>query len=189
MPTVGSLRDDTSEGQSKLERLAARIPGYKGYMDRRTGSESDKIVRSKILHSLGVATRSASMALSRAIEIPAPDKSEVIGKLIFRLNYIYSSLSAHPIGQAGLLEATKIGEDEADRLVSQDFAMVDMAEEIETKGKELLELAIRGDYDSIAKVIEELQAIMSRIEGAASSREEVLDGMRGRARQWTATEK
>jgi len=179
MSAVGGLRDRTAEEQSKQEKLAARVHGYKGYTNGGTRDESDRIIRAKVLRSLRAATKSVTMALSRAIESSGSDKSEVIGKLIFQLNYIYSALSRCPLGQAGLLEATKIEEDKAGELVSQDLAIVDLAEEIETKGKELLELAMRGDYDSITRVIEELQVIMSRIEGMASSREEILDGMRG----------
>jgi hypothetical protein len=52
--------------------------------------------------------------------------------------------------------------------------MVNLAEEIETKGKELLELTMRGDYDSISKVIEELQETLSKIEEIISSREAFL---------------
>jgi len=52
--------------------------------------------------------------------------------------------------------------------------MVNLAEEIGTKGKELLELTMRGDYDSISKVIEELQETLSKIEEIISSREAFL---------------
>jgi hypothetical protein len=62
-------------------------------------------------------------------------------------------------------------EEELDRAVDNDFAMVNLAEEVGTKGKELLELMMRGDYDSISKVIEELQETLSKIEEIISSRE------------------
>ncbi len=52
--------------------------------------------------------------------------------------------------------------------------MINLAEEIETKGKELLELTMRGDYESISKVIEELQETLSKIEDIISSREPLL---------------
>jgi uncharacterized protein (DUF2344 family) len=65
-------------------------------------------------------------------------------------------------------------EEELDKVVDNDFAMVDLAEEIETKGKELLELTMRGDYGSISKVIEELQETLSKIEEIISSREAFL---------------
>ncbi|HYA21657.1 MAG TPA: hypothetical protein VEG31_00540 [Thermoproteota archaeon] len=61
-----------------------------------------------------------------------------------------------------------------DKREGNNFAMVSLAEEIETKGKELLELTMRGDYDSISKVIEELQETLSRIEEIISSREPLL---------------
>ncbi len=65
-------------------------------------------------------------------------------------------------------------EEELDKAVDNDFVMVNLAEEIETKGKELLELTMRGDYDSISKVIEELQETLSKIEEIISSREAFL---------------
>lgn len=176
MLTVGCPRDETIEGWSKSERLTARILGCKGSVKSESKCESDRIIRAKVLRALWATTKSANMALTRTIDGPAQEKSEVIGKLIFQLNYIYDTLLRPSIGKAGLLEATKIEEDEVDKLVGQDLAIVRLAEDIEIKGKELLELAMRGDYDSITKVIEELQVIMSRIEGMASSREEVLDG-------------
>gem|GEM_PF-3186221 len=67
-----------------------------------------------------------------------------------------------------------IQEEELDKREGNNFAMVSLAEEIETKGKELLELTMRGDYDSISKVIEELQETLSRIEEIISSREPLL---------------
>jgi uncharacterized protein (DUF2344 family) len=65
-------------------------------------------------------------------------------------------------------------EEELDKAADNDFVMVNLAEEIETKGKELLELTMRGDYDSISKVIEELQETLSKIEEIISSREAFL---------------
>ena len=93
------------------------------------------------------------------------------------MNHIYDEISKAPTGYAGLLNAVNVQEEELDKLVDHDFAMVSLAEEIETKGKELLELTMRGDYDSISKVIEELQDTLSKIEDIISSREAFLKGM------------
>jgi len=65
-------------------------------------------------------------------------------------------------------------EEELDKGEGNNSAMINLAEEIETKGKELLELTMRGDYESISKVIEELQETLSKIEDIISSREPLL---------------
>ena len=73
-----------------------------------------------------------------------------------------------------MFDSVSAQEEELDEVVDNDFAVVSLAEEIETKGKELLELTMRGDYDSISKVIEELQETLSKIEDIISSREAFL---------------
>jgi hypothetical protein len=140
-------------------------------------SEDDVAIRSKALTPLKGAVKNAQMALYVATESLARDKSEVIGKLLFQLNYLYSVMSGHPKGRAQLLEAAKVQEKEAHKLGDHDFVLIGLVEEVEIKGKELLELAMRGDYDSITKVIEELQNTMVRIEEMISSREETLREM------------
>jgi len=106
-----------------------------------------------------------------------PDISRVINKLIFRLNHLYGELPEAPTDYAGLSNAVNVHEEELEKLMDHDFTMITLAEEIETKGKELLELTMRGDYDSISKVIEELQETLSRIEEIISSREAFLKWM------------
>lgn len=73
-----------------------------------------------------------------------------------------------------MFDSVSAQEEELDKAVDNDFVMVNLAEEIGTKGKELLELTMRGDYDSISKVIEELQETLSKIEEIISSREAFL---------------
>lgn len=73
-----------------------------------------------------------------------------------------------------MFDSVSAQEEELDKAADNDFVMVNLAEEIETKGKELLELTMRGDYDSISKVIEELQETLSKIEEIISSREAFL---------------
>jgi len=174
MAVTGCPRDIGTKELSKTERVATYVPSYGGYKEKELRREMDRLIREKASRRLQSAAVTVERALSKAVDEIGPDKSKVINKLIFRLNYIYNEVAKAPTGYVGLFDAVKVKEEELDALIDHDFAMIELAGQIENKGKELLELTMRGDYDSISRVIEELQTILSKIEGTVDSREAIL---------------
>jgi len=176
MSSDGNPGDITTKEPSTKEKIVVYIPEYKGYEEKETRRETERLVRGKASRHIGSAVRTAERALARAMGTFGVDKSKVTSKLVFELNYIYNKVSKVPSGYSGLSDVAKVKEEDTDKLIDHDFTMITLAEEIENKGKELLELTMRGDYGSISKAIEELHDTISKIEDIMAARESVLKG-------------
>ncbi len=160
-----------------LGRLASKVPGFDGYIERSRRREADQLLREAIARQLEEARVRLSgvhQTLSRDI-IKVMDFAEPLGELDTRLMGLAGKIKDAPQGYAGFFDALKVDADDLARIYQFDAAMMDYVDEI-NGGLAALETAVDEDGD-ISGAIRELNKVTREANSTFNSRGEVLKGI------------
>ncbi len=144
---------DKVQGQKDaFTKILAKIPGFKGYIERGDRRMSDKLLREKIADEFATLNKRVS-ALQRELV----DQGELahVGSLenaALKLSQFTDRIRTASYGYAGIFDAIKIKEEELDQVYAYDNALLELGDKVsaaidnvETSiGTEGLDAAIRN---------------------------------------------
>ncbi|HPW54751.1 MAG TPA: hypothetical protein PLP31_03375 [Thermoanaerobaculaceae bacterium] len=107
-----------------LERLGARVPGYRGYLERELRREVDQILRAELAARLDRA-RASVQAFARRLRLDQPGVLQRLASAEKRIDAVANALRHAGSGYAGLFDAAKIYEAELESLYRFDLSLVD----------------------------------------------------------------
>lgn len=147
------------------------LPGYKGYKERETARNTDKILREFLASKLREArghyddfkselTRRGNLGLMN----PAEKVTQTLGKLMDRLRYANYGFSGRWFGQ-------KIQVDELDKVHEFDKSLVARIEQIE---KDIRSLESLDDDSEITKALKSLAKVIRDVDESLNDREQIL---------------
>jgi hypothetical protein len=117
---------DQAKGQRNLlERLGAKIPGYKGFQDRELRRDVDKLQREHLAAELG---RIKAALSNRARDYTDAGQIAALGgfgRLDRQLDGLQQTIRFSDYGASGLFDPIKINEPELDRIYAFDLSIVD----------------------------------------------------------------
>ncbi len=117
---------EQAQGQRNLlERLGAKIPGYRGYQDRELRRDVDKLQREHLASELG---RLKGMLANRARDYTDAGQLAALtpfGRLDRQLDGLQQTVRFSDYGASGLFDPVKINEPELQRLYAFDLAVLD----------------------------------------------------------------
>jgi len=142
------------ERRNILERLGAKIPGLKGYLDRELRREVDKMERDWIAGRLDRARQAVQAAVrewSRSGNLANLDLAASLEKLLDR----FANRVRHAdYGHTGFFDAVKIYGPELERLYEFDLALIEQVDEITIQIEELPETAAEPELRSLLEAVE-----------------------------------
>lgn len=159
-----------------LGRLASKIPGFGGYMERSRRRQADQVLRDTTasrLEETRLQLANVHQELSRDIS-KAIDHAEPLGRADSRLMGLIGKIRDAPQGYAPFFDAVKVDEEDLARLYTFDEQMLTFAEEIKADVA-ALQQAVAED----GKVGEKIRALDASIQDANqvfSTRQELLKG-------------
>jgi hypothetical protein len=112
-------------GRNALERLGAKIPGYRGFQDRELRRDVDKLEREHLAAELGRfkgALRDRARAFTEGGRLAALSGFDRLDR---ELDGLSQAIRFSDYGATGLFDAVKIGEPELARLYQFDLAVLD----------------------------------------------------------------
>jgi hypothetical protein len=117
---------DQARGQRNLlERLGAKIPGYRGFQDRELRRDVDKLQREHLAADLA---RIKTALANRARDYTDAGQLAALaafGRLDRQLDSLQQTIRFSDYGASGLFDPVKINEPELERLYAFDLAIVD----------------------------------------------------------------
>lgn len=169
---------DKIEGESSfLGKIASKIPGFIGYIEKSRRREADQMLRETIagrLEECRIHLGSVQQALSRDI-IKAIDHAEPVGRADTRLMGLIGKIRDAPQGYAGFFDAVKVKEDDLARVYAFDESMLAYSEQI-AADISAIEKAVDMDGD-ISGSIRSLDDSLREANATFNSRNEVLFGV------------
>jgi hypothetical protein len=117
---------ERAQGQRNLlERLGAKIPGYRGFQDRELRRDVDKLQREHLAAELG---RLKALLSNRARDYTDAGQLAALaafGRLDRQLDGLQQTIRFSDYGASGLFDPVKINEPELERLYAFDLGIVE----------------------------------------------------------------
>ncbi|HNX50589.1 MAG TPA: hypothetical protein PLS53_03400 [Thermoanaerobaculaceae bacterium] len=151
-----------------LERLGARIPGYKGYQERELRREVDQVLRAELAGRLDRA-RDGVRSFQRRLRLDQAGTLARLASADTRLDQLANTLRHAGSGYAGLFDAVKVREDELGTLYRFDLSLVDTVDALLATAS-----ALADDSD-----LGQLEAQLADVGGQVESRDRVVRSVLG----------
>jgi hypothetical protein len=163
---VGGARDR----RNLIEKLGAKIPGFKGYLEREMRREVDKMQRDWLAGQVDRGRQALQKKVrlwSRKGNLSALDLASSIEKQLDRFG---NRIRHADYGFTGFFDAVKIWEEELDRLYEFDLALSGTVEEI----ADLIEgLSSSADEDELSDLLDAVEQADQEFDRRATIFEDV----------------
>ena len=173
-----SVGKEKNEGvMSRLGRLMDKIPGFKGYKDKKERREADRELRDTLaarLDKMRTALGGVSESLSADIVL-AIDHAEPLGRVDNRLMGLIGKIKDAPSGYSSFFDANQIDEEDLDRLYIFDSALVAYIEEIGDQIDALQSAVADGKH--IGATIQELDKVVKDAVSEFGTRNDIISGI------------
>jgi hypothetical protein len=126
----GDLRDTVESAMGGLEKLAKKIPGYKGYKDKEQRREADKLLREQLALELGDQQKRMSELQVQLLGLGQIEYVDDLDRAVSKVQLLTDRVKTASYGYAGLFDAVKVKEEQLDALYEFDNRMLDYADDI-----------------------------------------------------------
>jgi Asp-tRNA(Asn)/Glu-tRNA(Gln) amidotransferase C subunit len=174
--SVPDMYDKIEDESTVLGRLASKIPGFAGYMERSRRREADQILREAISSRL----EASRLQLSNSIEelsrdiVKAIDYAESLGRADTKLMGLIGKIRDAPEGYAGFFDAVKIKEEDLAEIYAFDESILAYVDQV-SLDVDAVEIAILED-GKIGGSIKNLDNTLREANSAFDTRRELLSG-------------
>ena len=167
-----------AKSQMRLsERIAAALPGFRGYKEKELRRESDKLVRNNLTLKLskdkddirGIAQR---LADKRYLDV-LPD----IDRLTAKMDRITEKVNHASYGYAGFYDVVKIKEENLDRMITFDNQLLDEVDALTASIEDLKAQLLSGNYSNLKDKIQTITDKFELLEDTFDKREQVILGV------------
>lgn len=159
---MGNGYEAAQEQRNWLERLGARIPGFKGYQDRELRRDVDRMQREHISRELGLLKGSVRARARDYTDAGRIGLLHLFDRLDRKLDGLSQSIRFADYGASGLFDVVKVLEDELEKLYEFDLTFLDDV------------AALKGEVDSIPAPGND------QVQGAVGAIQNHLEAMEGR---------
>jgi hypothetical protein len=126
-----SLLDDIKGKMTGLEGLIGKIPGYKGYKEKELRREADKLLRDTIANRMRTVKTQLDGLQKDLISAGKFDLIDEAGSSATQIQTFIDRVRTASYGYSGLFDATRIKEEDLDRVYEFDIALMGYVERIE----------------------------------------------------------
>ncbi len=169
---IGDLTERIGASRNKVEQLISQVPGFKGYKQKETRRDADKLLRSHV-------ARKYEALLSRinALQRDLSDAGELrlvlqLDRATVKLQMLADRIKTASYGYAGVFDAIKVNEEILDALYTFDLAMLDGVDRL---GEALDAVAkANGDSSALAAETQSLLALLGELNATFSKRQDVI---------------
>jgi hypothetical protein len=167
-----------AKSQMRLsERIAAALPGFRGYKEKELRRESDKLVRNHLYLKLSkdkdnVRSISQKIADKRYLDI-LPD----VDRLTAKMDRITEKVNHASYGYSGFYDIVKIKEENLDRMISFDNQLLDSVNILTDSIDAFKAQLLAGDYSNLKDKVQGLTDKLEMLEDTFDKRQEVILGV------------
>ncbi len=171
---MSDILEKVTGDQDFIKKILAKIPGFKGYIERGDRRMSDKLLREKIADEFETINQRVS-GLQRELV----DQGELahVGSLedaAIKLRQFTDRVRTASYGYAGIFDAIKIKEEELDQLYQYDVALLELADSVKS-AVDNVETSI--GTEGLTAAIRHLISVSQQCVDAFNKRSEVMKGI------------
>jgi len=177
---MSNTNDVTSnvQGQMRLsERIAAFVPGFRGYKEKEIRRESDRLIRNHLYLKLSNDKNELREINQNLADRRYFDVLTDMDRLSAKMDRVVEKVNHASYGYSGFFDAVKVKEDSLDRMIDFDNKLLDginaLTTEIDAFKADLASGATANLKTHVQNVTDKLEAL----EGTFDTRQEVIMGV------------
>lgn len=128
---MSDLFDQVTEDQDPFKRLASKLPGFSGYIERENRRAADKLLRESIADRYEEIWKKISDLQKDLASDGALEDLDDLEGAAMKVQTFKDKVRTASYGNSGFFDAIKINEEELARLYEYDLMMLDQADQFE----------------------------------------------------------
>lgn len=160
--------------QDPFKKLASKIPGFGGYVERQTRRDADKLLRDTVARRFDEQWKRASRLQEDMVGSGMIAYVDDMEKAAIQLRTFVDRISTAPRGYSGLFDAVKINEKELEAIYQFDAAFFDLAEQV-GRANDNVEASL-GDEAALPAAIRNLTTLARLANETYDKRSEAVSG-------------
>ena len=167
-----------AKSQMRLsERIAAALPGFRGYKEKELRRESDKLIRNHIYMKLTNAKNDLRSIFQKISDRRYLDVLSDMDRLMAKIDRVAEKVNHASYGYAGFYDIVKIKEENLDRMIAFDNQLLDNVNSLTVDIDAFKAQLLSGDYANLKDRIQVVTDKLEALEDAFDKREEVILGV------------
>jgi hypothetical protein len=167
-----------AKSQMRLsERIAAALPGFRGYKEKELRRESDKLIRNNLTLKLSKAKDNVRSIAQRISDKRYLDVLPDIDRLTAKMDRITEKVNHASYGYSGFYDIVKIKEESLDRMIAFDNQLLDEVDALTASIEDLKAQLLSGNYSNLKDKIQTISDKFELLEDSFDKREQVILGV------------
>ena len=167
-----------AKSQMRLsERIAAALPGFRGYKEKELRRESDKLIRNNLTLKLSKDKDNVRSIAQRIADKRYLDVLPDIDRLTAKMDRITEKVNHASYGYAGFFDIVKIKEDNLDRMITFDNQLLDEVNALTTSIEDLKTQLISNNFSNLKDKIQAVTDKFELLEDTFDKRGQVIMGV------------
>jgi uncharacterized protein Yka (UPF0111/DUF47 family) len=159
------------------ERIAAALPGFRGYKEKELRRESDKLIRNHLYLKLSGIRDDLKDIFQKLADRRYSDVMEDMDRLIAKMDRVDEKVNHTSYGYTGFFDVVKVKEDSLDRMIGFDNQLLDGVNHIRTDVDAFKADLAQNEYKNSKDRIQTIVNDVESFEGTLDSRDEVILGV------------
>ena len=165
------------KGQMSLsERIAAFIPGFRGYKEKELRRESDRLIRNHLYLKLSAAKTDLRDIFQKLSDRRYFDVLTDMDRLVAKTDRVVEKINHASYGYTGFFDAIKMKEAALDRMIEFDNKLIDEISAFATEMSAFKTEFATGETKNLETRIQNVTDKLDNLENTFDQREEVILG-------------
>jgi hypothetical protein len=171
---MSDILEKVTGDQDFFKKILAKIPGFKGYIERGDRRLSDKILREKIADEFETHYQRISSLQRDLIRQGGIQYIDDLEDSALKLRQFIDRVRTASYGYAGIFDAIKIKQEELDQVYQYDYALLELSDTVRS-AIDNVETSI--GTEGLDAAIRHLTSVSRQCVDAFNKRSEVMQGI------------
>jgi septation ring formation regulator EzrA len=166
------------KGQMHLsERIAAFLPGFRGYKEKELRRESDRLIRNHLYLKLSTAKTDLRTISQKLADRRYLDVMVDMDRLLAKMDRVVEKVNHASYGYSGFFDAVKVKEENLDRMIDFDNKLIDNVTALSTEIDAFKAEIASGVTTNLKTRVQAVTDKLESLEETFDKREEVILGV------------
>jgi hypothetical protein len=166
------------KGQMRLsERIAAFIPGFRGYKEKEIRRESDKLIRNHLTLKLSADKDDLREISQKLTDRRYFDVMIDMDRLLAKMDRVVEKINHASYGYSGFFDAVKVKEQNLDDMIAFDSKLVDSVTTLSAEIDAFKADLASGNTSNLKSRVQNVTDKLEALEETFDSRREVILGV------------
>ena len=167
-----------AKSQMRLsEKIAAALPGFRGYKEKELRRESDKLIRNHIYLKLSKDKDNVRSIAQKIAGKRYLDVLEEVDRINAKMDRITEKVNHASYGYSGFYDAVKIKEENLDSMIAYDNQLLDSVNTLSAEIDGFKAQLLSGDYSNLKDKIQSVVDKFELLEDTFDKRQEIILGV------------